>query len=73
MRPFKTVCPMPYFQVLCRKGTATAASLSGVGVGKLEAAADHGVAEVEYQTVEIEDAFAIAHYLKAFVIEHFIV
>ena len=58
---------------LCRKRTATAASLSCVGVSKLKAAPDHSIAEVENQTVEIKNALAIANYLKTVVVEHFIV
>lgn len=54
------------------KGFATAAGLVGIRIRKLEPPPDHGIAVVQHQAVEIEEAFAVTDNFEAFVVEHFV-
>lgn len=65
--------PLRSLKHLGREGLTTATGLFGVGVGELEPAADEGVAIVEHHAIDVEQAFGIAHHLKAVVVIHFIV
>jgi hypothetical protein len=50
--PLSTI--LDYEASLNPKGLPTATGLIGIGIGELETTADHGVAIVQHQTVEIK-------------------
>lgn len=59
--------------MLNSEGFTAAAGLIRVGISKLKAASDHGIAVVENKTIEIQHTFAIADDLEAVVIKHLVI
>ena len=47
------------------EGTSTTAGLGGIGIGEVEAATDKGRAEIQLETIDVEQALGIRHHLKS--------